>query len=62
MNGVREAEQSTYQVDKSKTYFDLSLPANESVPLVIHVTNNSEEAIEVAGGITLRDVAEEKTS
>lgn len=49
-------------MDKSKTYFDLSLPANESVPLVIHVTNNSEEAIEVAGGITLRDVAEEKTS
>lgn len=41
------AEQSVYQVDKSKTYFDLSLPVNESVPLVIHVTNNSEEEIEV---------------
>ncbi|MGM0106759.1 DUF916 and DUF3324 domain-containing protein [Enterococcus sp. AZ197] len=46
------AEQSAYQVDKSKTYFDLSLPVNESVPLVIHVTNNSEEAIEVAGELS----------
>ncbi|EPH84327.1 hypothetical protein IGL14_002655 [Enterococcus sp. DIV1938] len=46
------AEQSVYQVDKSKTYFDLSLPVNESVPLVIHVTNNSEEAIEVAGELS----------
>ncbi|HHA4397567.1 TPA: DUF916 and DUF3324 domain-containing protein [Enterococcus faecium] len=46
------AEQSAYQVDKSKTYFDLSLPVNEAVPLVIHVTNNSEEAIEVAGELS----------
>lgn len=46
------AEQSAYQVDKSKTYFDLSLPVNESVRLVIHVTNNSEEAIEVAGELS----------
>ncbi|HDP1317658.1 TPA: DUF916 domain-containing protein, partial [Enterococcus faecalis] len=46
------AEQSAYQVDKSKTYFDLSLPVNESVPLVIHVTNNSEEVIEVAGELS----------
>ncbi len=46
------AEQSAYQVDKSKTYFDLLLPVNESVPLVIHVTNNSEEAIEVAGELS----------
>ena len=46
------AEQSAYQVDKSKTYFDLSLPVNESVPLVIHVTNNSEETIEVAGELS----------
>ncbi|WP_265614697.1 DUF916 and DUF3324 domain-containing protein [Enterococcus faecalis] len=46
------AEQSVYQVDKSKTYFDLSLPVNESVPLVIHVTNNSEEEIEVVGELS----------
>lgn len=46
------AEQSVYQVDKTKTYFDLSLPLNESVPLVIHVTNNSEKAIEVAGELS----------
>ena len=46
------AEQSAYQVDKSKTYFDLSLPVNESVPLVIHVTNNSEEEIEVVGELS----------
>ncbi|WPH52002.1 DUF916 and DUF3324 domain-containing protein [Enterococcus faecalis] len=45
-------EQSVYQVDKSKTYFDLSLPVNESVPLVIHVTNNSEEEIEVVGELS----------
>ncbi|MFG5480662.1 WxL protein host-binding domain-containing protein, partial [Enterococcus faecalis] len=36
----------------SKTYFDLSLPVNESVPLVIHVTNNSEEEIEVVGELS----------
>lgn len=46
------AEQSVYQVDKTKTYFDLSLPVNESVPLVIHVTNNSEKVIEVAGELS----------
>ncbi|EIB6532039.1 DUF916 and DUF3324 domain-containing protein [Enterococcus faecalis] len=46
------AEQSVYQADKSKTYFDLSLPVNESVPLVIHVTNNSEEEIEVVGELS----------
>ncbi|HBI2078023.1 TPA: DUF916 and DUF3324 domain-containing protein [Enterococcus faecalis] len=46
------AEQSAYQVDKSKTYFDLSLPVNESVSLVVHVTNNSDEAIEVAGELS----------
>lgn len=46
------AEQSAYQVDKTKTYFDLSLPVNESVPLVIHVTNNSDKAIEVVGELS----------
>lgn len=46
------AEQSVYQMDKTKTYFDLSLPVNESVPLVIHVTNNSDEAIEVVGEVS----------
>ena len=46
------AEQSVYQIDKSKTYFDLSLPVKETVPLVIHVTNNSDEAVEVAGEIS----------
>lgn len=45
-------EQSVYQVDKTKTYFDLSLPVNESVPLIIHVTNNSEKSIEVAGELS----------
>lgn len=46
------AEQSAYQIDKSKTYFDLSLPVKETVPLVIHVTNNSDKAIEVAGELS----------
>lgn len=46
------AEQSVYQIDKSKTYFDLSLPVKETVPLVVHVTNNSDKAIEVAGELS----------
>lgn len=46
------AEKSMYQVDKTKTYFDLSLPVNESVSLIIHVTNNSEKSIEVAGELS----------
>lgn len=45
-------EQSMYQLDKTKTYFDLSLPVNESVPLVIHVTNNSDKIMEVAGELS----------
>lgn len=46
------AEQSTYQVDKQKTYFDLSLPTNKSVPLTIHVTNNSNESLDIEGEIS----------
>lgn len=46
------AEQSVYQIDKSKTYFDLSLPVKETVPLVIHVTNNSDKSIDVAGELS----------
>lgn len=45
------ADQSPYQVDKDKTYFDLALPANETVDLTIHVTNNSDEAITIAGEV-----------
>lgn len=45
-------EQSVYQVDKTKTYFDLSVPVNESVSLIIHVTNNSEKSIKVAGELS----------
>ncbi|HFD0793060.1 TPA: DUF916 and DUF3324 domain-containing protein [Enterococcus faecium] len=45
------AQQSTYQVDKQKTYFDLSLPINKVVPLTIQVTNNSNETISVSGKI-----------
>lgn len=46
------AEQSVYQVDKGKTYFDVSLPVNENIPLVVHVTNNSTKTIEVVGEVS----------
>ena len=45
------ADQSPYQVDKDKSYFDLSLPVSETVDLTIHVTNNSDEPITIAGEV-----------
>lgn len=47
------AEQSNYQINKEKTYFDLSLPINETVPLIVHVTNNSDKTIDVIGKLSL---------
>ncbi|WP_275344692.1 DUF916 and DUF3324 domain-containing protein [Enterococcus faecium] len=40
-------EQSSYQVDKQKTYFDLSLPVNKQIPLTVHVENNSNKSIDI---------------
>ena len=45
------ADQSPYQVDKDKTYFDLSLPVNETVDLTVHITNDSDETITIAGEV-----------
>ncbi len=44
-------EQSIYQVDKQKTYFDLLLPKNQLIPLKIHVTNNSNQSIDIEGEV-----------
>ena len=50
-NFTVRAEPSAYQVDKDKTYFDLSLPAETPVDLVVHVTNNADQAITVKGEV-----------
>lgn len=51
-NFTVNVEQSVYQVDKQKTYFDLSLPKNELIPLKIHVTNNSNQSIDIEGEVS----------
>lgn len=51
-NFTVNVEQSVYQVDKQKTYFDLSLPKNELIPLKIHVTNNSSQSIDIEGEVS----------
>ena len=32
-------EPSVYQIDREKTYFDLSVPADTTIDLIVHVTN-----------------------
>ena len=44
-------EQSEYQVDKTKSYFDLKVPFNKSIPLIIQVTDNSEKEIKIEGDV-----------
>ncbi|MEB7428320.1 DUF916 and DUF3324 domain-containing protein [Enterococcus faecalis] len=50
-NFTVNVEQSIYQVDKRKTYFDLLLPKNQLIPLTIHVTNNSNQSIDIEGEV-----------
>ena len=50
-NFTVRAEPSAYQVDKDRTYFDLSLPAETPVDLVVHVTNNADQSITVKGEV-----------
>lgn len=45
------AHPSEYQVDKSKTYFDLSIPEKRKISLTVSVLNNSNTEITVAGEI-----------
>lgn len=42
-----QSVQSTYQRDKSVTYFDLLLKAGQSTPLQVKLTNSSSKAIKV---------------
>ena len=42
-------EKSTYQVDTTISYFDLAVPTNKNVDLIVHVTNNASHEITIKG-------------